>query len=156
MRFTVMLLTGAVVASSAIAAHAASIDKSVDVDAPASKVWSMIGPFCSIKNWHPAIGQCTESGGVRHLTTKDGKAQFIEKQTASDSKTMMYSYVIEESPLPIKDYKSTLQVTPEGNDKSKVTWSATYTPDPGKEAAADQALTGIYEGGLNNIAKMAK
>ncbi len=150
-----LVLVGTILAAGTLSASAASIDKSVVVDAPAAKVWSMIGPFCSIKDWHPAIGKCTETGGVRTLTTKDGKGTFIEKQTASDNKTMMYSYAIETSPLPLTGYNSMLKVTPEGADKSKVEWSSTYTPDSGKDEAAKSALNGIYQGGLDNIKKMA-
>ena len=87
--------------------------------------------------------------------TKDGKATFVEKQTKNDSADMMYSYKIEKSPLPISDYKSTLKVTKVGADESKVEWSSTYTPAKGKEEAADKALTGIYQSGLDNIQKMA-
>ncbi len=146
---------GAILAAGTLSASAASVDKSIIVDAPAAKVWSMIGPFCSIKDWHPVIGQCTESGGVRTLVSKDGKATFVEKQTASNDKTMMYSYAIEKSPLPITGYNSMIKVTPEGADKSKVEWSSTYTPDSGKADAAKSALEGIYQSGLDNIKKMA-
>ena len=109
MRSSRLILAGTILAAGTLTASAASIDKSIEVNASPEKVWSMIGKFCSIKDWHPAIGQCTESDGVRTLVTKDGKATFVEKQTASDDKTMMYSYMIEKSPLPITDYKSTIQ-----------------------------------------------
>ena len=150
------ILAAAAIAAGSLGAQAASINKSIDVQAPADKVWAMIGPFCSIKDWHPAIGQCTESGGVRTLTTKDGKAQFVEKQTASDKKTMSYSYAIEKSPLPITNYTSTLKVVPKGSGESTVQWSSTYTPDKGKEKDADTAISGIYQAGLDNIQKTAK
>ena len=155
MRFGTLALAGVIMAGGAYAASAASVDKSIDVNASAAKVWAMIGPFCSIKDWHPAIGQCTESGTTRTLTTKDGKAQFVEQQTASNSKTMDYSYTILKSPLPIKDYASTLKVTAKGPDTSTVEWSSTYTPDQGKEAAAETAIGGIYQSGLDNIQKTA-
>ena len=155
MRIGTTLLAATILASGTFAAHAASVDKTIDVKAPADKVWAMIGPFCSIKDWHPAIGQCTESGGVRTLTTKDGKATFEEKQIASNSKTMDYSYEILKSPLPITDYKSTIKVMPKGDGMSTITWSSTYTPDAGKEAAAQTAIAGIYQSGLDNIQKMA-
>ncbi len=150
-----MILAGIVLAAGTLTASAASIEKEITVKAPADKVWAMIGPFCSIDKWHPAIGTCTEDNGVRTLTTKDGKGTFVEKQTKNDPKDMKYSYEIEKSPLPITGYKSTLMVTKKGKDESKVTWKSTYTPDSGKDAAAKEALTGIYQSGLDNIQKMA-
>jgi hypothetical protein len=153
MRAVMTTLAGAALLATPLAAEAASVSKSIDVNAPPAKVWAMIGPFCSIKDWHPAIGQCTESDGVRTLTTKDGKAQFVEKQTASDATS--YSYAIEKSPLPITDYKSTLKVVPKGDNATTVQWSSTYTPNQGKEQDADTAISGIYQAGLDNIAKIA-
>ena len=155
MRIGTMAIAGAVFAAGTATASAASVDKSIDVKADAAKVWAMIGPFCAIKDWHPAIGQCTESAGVRTLTTKDGKAQFIEKKTAADDKAMMYSYAIEKSPLPITGYESTIKVLPKGDGVSTVEWSSTYTPNTGKEKDADTAIAGIYQAGLDNIQKLA-
>ena len=152
---TQIILAGVVLAAGTLTASAASVDKEINVKAPADKVWAMIGPFCSIAKWHPAIGTCTEDNGVRTLTTKDGKGTFVEKQTKNDPKDMKYSYEIEKSPLPITGYNSMIKVTPEGADKSKVEWSSTYTPDSGKADAAKSALEGIYQSGLDNIKKMA-
>ena len=149
-----LILAGAALAAGTFSASAASVDKMIDVAAPPEKVWAMIGPFCSIQDWHPAIGKCTEQNGVRTLVTKDGKATFVEKQTANDAKSMEYSYEIQKSPLPITGYKSTIKVTKKG-DGSRVEWSSSYTPDKGKEDAANQAISGIYQGGLDNIQKMA-
>src|SRR6266436_251554 len=66
-------------------ASAATISRSADVKASASAVWSVIGPFCAIKNWLPPVGECIEDGKApptRVLVTKDGKAAFVETQTA--------------------------------------------------------------------------
>jgi Polyketide cyclase / dehydrase and lipid transport. len=149
-----LILVGAFMVAATGAASAASVDKSIGVKAPAEKVWGMIGAFCSIKDWHPAIGQCTEADGVRTLTTKDGKTQFVEKQTSRDDKAMSYSYAIQKSPLPITGYQSTIKVVPKGKDASTVEWSSTFTPAQGKEQDAIAAIAGIYQAGLDNIQKM--
>ena len=142
--------------AAAAPASAASLDKSVEIARPAADVWARIGPFCSIKDWHPAIGECTEVSGLRTLVTKDGKGTFVERQTARDDKATTYTYAIEKSPLPITKYVSTLKVTPKGKDKSTVEWLATYTPDAGKDADAATAIGGIYQAGLDNIRKLTQ
>ena len=147
-----LILAGAALAAGTITASAASVEKMIDVAAPPDKVWAKIGPFCSIKDWHPAIANCTEANGVRTLTTKDG-GKFVEKQTANDPKSMEYTYEIQKSPLPLTKYSSTLSVTKKG-DGSRVEWKSSYTPNKGKEDADIQALSGIYQGGLDNIQKM--
>ena len=141
-------------------AFAATLLRSVDVTATPSAVWSMIGPFCAIKDWLPPVGTCTENRGSppeRILVTKDGKATFVEAQTARSDAEHSYSYTFKSSPLPVSGYTSTIKVVSKTPDVSTVTWSSSYTPDAGKEQAAHEALSGIYESGLAAIkAKFAK
>lgn len=133
---------------------AASLTRSVDVDGTPDRVWSMIGPFCAIKDWHPAIGTCTEAGASPHtrtLVTRDGKAVFVEAETARDDSAHLYAYAFTSSPLPVTQYSATLKVTEKSKDVSTVTWSGSYMPDSGKERDASEALRGIYESGLAAI-----
>lgn len=48
--------------------------KTIDVAAPPAKVWSTIGDFCGIGQWHPAIEKCalSQDGGktLRTLNLK--------------------------------------------------------------------------------------
>jgi hypothetical protein len=141
-------------------ALAATLSRSADVNGTVSAVWSMIGPFCAIKDWLPPVGTCTEtasSPAERTLVTKDGKATFIETQTARNEARHSYSYTFRSSPLPVTDYRSTLKVVAKRGGVSTVTWSSTYVPDAGKEHDARNALTGIYDSGLASIkAKFSK
>jgi polyketide cyclase/dehydrase/lipid transport protein len=141
-------------------AYAATLSRSVDVSGTPSAVWSMIGPFCAIKDWLPPVGTCTENEGSppeRTLVTKDGKATFVETLTARSDVEHSYSYAFKSSPLPVTGYTSTIKVLAKAPGVSTVTWSSTYTPDLGKEEDARETLTGIYEAGLATIkAKFAK
>src|SRR3954470_12901110 len=153
---TFLAALGAVVLVSAgtAPAFAATISRSADVKASASAVWTLIGPFCAIKNWLPPVGECIEDGKApptRILVTKDGKAGFVETQTARDDAEHSYSYAFLSSPLPVSNYKSTIKVTAKADGSSTVTWSGSYTPDDGKENAAAEALNGVYEAGLAEI-----
>lgn len=135
-------------------ALAETISRSAEVKASASAVWSLIGPFCAIKAWLPPVGECIEDGKApptRILVTKDGKAAFVEKQTARNDAERSYSYAFLASPLPVTDYASTIKVTANADGTSTVTWSGSYTPDQGKETAAKEALSGVYEAGLSEI-----
>ena len=139
---------------------AATLSRSVDVNGTASAVWAVIGPCCAIKDWLPPVGTCTEKTGAlpeRTLVTKDGKATFVETQTARSDAEHSYSYSFKSSPLPVTSYMSTIKVIAKGAGVSTVTWSSTYVPDSGKEQDAQEALTGIYEAGLATIkARFAK
>ncbi|MGD0635382.1 MAG: SRPBCC family protein [Beijerinckiaceae bacterium] len=160
MRMITILAAAALVGAGTAAAQAASVTKSIDVNAPPAAVWEAIGPFCSIKDWHPAIGQCTTDGKTppaRTLVTKDGKATFVETETARDDKADTYSYKIDSSPLPLTGYVSTISVAANATGGSTIKWTSTFTPASGKDDAASDAVGGIYQGGLDAIkAKFAK
>ena len=136
------------------AASAANLSRSIEVSATPAAVWSAIGAFCAIKDWLPPVGMCIEDGktpSTRTLVTKDGKAAFVEKQTARSDAEYSYSYIFLSSPLPVTDYTSTIKVTAKGEGVSVVTWTGSYTPDSGKEKDASEALNGVYEAGLAGI-----
>lgn len=133
---------------------AASIARSVEVNATPSEVWAAIGPFCAIKNWLPPIGTCTEDGAsppTRTLVTREGAATFVEIQTARSDARHTYSYAFRSSPLPVSHYNSTIAVRAAGQGHSIVTWRATYQPDQGKADEANAALRGVYQSGLDAI-----
>jgi hypothetical protein len=135
-------------------ASAASLSRSVDVNGTPAAVWSVIGPFCAIQDWLPPIGTCSENGATpptRTLVTKDGKATFVELQTARNDAKHTYSYIFTSSPLPVSHYASTIEVVAKSPGVSTVTWRSTYTPEPGKETDANVALSGVYEAGLDKI-----
>ncbi|MBR1087036.1 SRPBCC family protein [Bradyrhizobium manausense] len=135
-------------------AFAATISRSLEVKAQVADVWSLIGPFCAIKNWLPPVGQCIEDGKApptRILVTKDGKAAFVESETARNDAEHSYSYKFLASPLPVSDYTATIKVMAKSDGWSVITWSGSYRPENGKEKAADEALNGVYEAGLAEI-----
>jgi Polyketide cyclase / dehydrase and lipid transport len=146
--------TAAFLAFSLSPASAATLSQSMDVKGSPSAVWSAIGPFCAIKEWLPPVGACIEDGKsppTRTLVTKDGKAAFVETQTARNDAEFSYSYAFLSSPLPVTNYTSTIKVTAKGDGFSTITWTGSYTPDQGKEKAASEALNGVYEAGLAEI-----
>ncbi|HEY7799911.1 MAG TPA: SRPBCC family protein [Hyphomonadaceae bacterium] len=138
---------------------AASLTRSIDVSASPDAVWSAIGPFCAIKEWHPAIATCSEvhAPTVRTLVTKDGKATFVEPETARNDARRQYTYTFASAPIPVSHYMATIGVTPKKAGGATITWHGTWTPEPGKEKVALDALTGIYESGLDALkARFAK
>jgi hypothetical protein len=136
------------------AAPAVSLVRSIDVDAPATVVWSKIGGFCAIASWHPMIATCTEDGktpSTRTLMGKDGKTRFVETQVERNDVERLYSYNFVSSPIPANEYFATIRVVPRSDGGSTVIWNGSYVPAPGKEREIETALTGIYESGLTAI-----
>ena len=137
-------------------AWALDVERSVTIDADADEVWALIGPFCAIQKWHPAIASCTEEaetdGKTRRRLELEGGGEIYEELVSRDENERQYRYVIlEPGPLPVRDYLSTLTVdAAEGG--ARIVWKSTFDAARGVEdAAAEAAIGGVYDAGLAGI-----
>ncbi len=110
--------------------------------------------------WHPVVAKTTitrgnnQKGALRRVETRDG-AVLIEELLARKDKQHTLTYRIVESPLPVKDYVSTLSVKPEGQG-SRVIWQSHFTALTAEsldEAKIRGIVSGIYRAGLDELAK---
>ena len=138
--------------------------QTVEIDAPADKVWAVIGNFQDM-SWHPAIAKTEGSGGSapgakRTLTLKPG-GTIDESLTAyaADTKGLSYEITnVDVKTLPVSNYSSSIRVTGEGS-KSTVEWKGAFyrgfvNNDPPPELsdeAAVKAVTGVYRAGLDAL-----
>jgi hypothetical protein len=139
-------------------AFALDVKKIVDVPASPDAVWKTIGDYCGIANWHPAIEKCEISkkdGATFRTLSLKGGGTILEKQTAWDDKSKTYSYTIEESPLPVANYKATIAVAPKGSG-SEVIWISNFNAKGADDAKASSTIGGIFDAGLASIAAKAK
>jgi hypothetical protein len=136
-----------------------NVYQTIDIAAPASKVWDTVKNWDNLHGWHPAFastvllsGQNNTVGAVRRLTLKDGPS-FDEELTAFDPSAMKLRYkIIGEAPLPTTDYDSTIQVLSTGPDKSTVVWRSRFLPKAGAEDNVVMAsVAQLYLGGLQNL-----
>jgi hypothetical protein len=127
---------------------------SVDIPAPASEVWQLIGGYGSLPDWLPYIpmSELHEGGRVRHLANPDGGV-IVERLMAFDEAGRSYSYHILQSPFPQTDYLSTLRVRETGERKSRVEWSGEFKPVGVSDAEISKLFQGIYEDGLAALKK---
>jgi Polyketide cyclase / dehydrase and lipid transport len=136
-------------------AMAAQNSNRVEGRGTVAEAWSLVGGFCGIKTWHPAIANCVESekdgAKLRTLTAKDG-ATFVEQLVKWDDKGTSYTYKILESPLPVSNYISTIKVEEDDEPgKVAITWSSTFDPKGVSEDAARKAVADVYLAGLLNL-----
>ena len=139
-------------------AWATTVKKQRQMPGDPEDVWEIFGDFCAIKNWHPAVTDCQEvkEGGAtyRNLTLKDG-GKIKEKLTDTDDTG--YSYEIVESPLPVKNYKATLEIEEDEDSphRSEVEWEATFDANGVSDEEATKAVADILEAGVKSIKKQA-
>ncbi|MCF8481278.1 MAG: SRPBCC family protein [Rhodospirillum sp.] len=144
------------------------LELSVDVAAPPAEVWGVIGNFQDM-SWHPAVFSNTGEGGndvnaTRVLTLgKEGGPTISELLYKYQPEKMSYSYRITDvavEVLPVTNYSSHLSVKPHG-DGSTIEWKGAFyrgypNNDPPPELndeAAIAAVTGVYQAGLDALAK---
>ncbi|MFG1345069.1 SRPBCC family protein [Xanthobacter autotrophicus DSM 431] len=147
------------------------VTETVDINAPADKVWAAIGNFQDM-SWHPAVEKNEGQGGnavdaTRKLTLKGG-GTIEEVLYKFEPEQKSYSYRIQQvdvKVLPVTNYSSTITVIPVDATHSKVEWRGAFyrgypNNDPPPELsdeAAIAAVTGVYRGGLDALkAKLEK
>lgn len=139
-------------------AEAIEVRKRREAPGTPAEVWAVVGGFCDIQKWHPAVASCEEEnrdGKVfRTLTLKDGGAKILEEQTKSGDTT--YSYTIVEGPLPVKDYHATLTVGADDEpERVEILWTASFEANGKSDEEAKEVVEGIFEAGVSGIKKAA-
>ena len=150
-----------------------NVEKSVTINAPASKVWADIKDFGSIYKWHPAVESTTvenksDKDGVvlpHRLISLKGGGTILEKQTANSDTDMRLEYKIVEGVLPVSGYRSVMVVTngPRAGE-STLTWSGFFynkANDTQAKAGEDDAtavkvIGSVYDAGLASLKKSAE
>jgi len=118
---------------------------------PAEEVWRLVGGWNALPQWHPAVQTSVlEAGGEqRRLHLADG-SEFVERLEQYDDENHRYTYSIVTSPLPLADYRATLQVLREGA-QSTLEWTSTFTPANAAAAELTKVIEAFYESGFNNL-----
>ena len=121
-----------------------------DVNATGKALFDILCVFDGIKPGGPVEGVRYEGEGigmVRYISM--GGGEVVERLDVLDPDTLTMTYAItnDDSPLPFLNYSATVQITDNGDGTCSVDWTGTFDPK-GDEAAAVNAATGIYAGGI--------
>lgn len=163
---SLLVVTAAPLTASAHGPTRQKVTEKVEINAPADKVWAMMGNFQDM-SWHPAVKKTEGEGGndvgaTRKLTLGPD-AIIDEKLLKFDAGKKRYKYEITEvdvKVLPIKNYSSMISVAEDGG-KSVVTWKGAFyrgflnndPPPELNEEAAIKAVTGLFRSGLEALKK---
>lgn len=135
MRIALLAATALAVATvAAQAQHAPTrrkIVETVTIDAPADKVWAVVGNPADA-GWIENVARAERAGTpekpVYRLTLKNGHV-IVEESRRLDPEHRSFAYYIvtsDVSDLPAKDYSATISVQPEGEHAAKVEWKAAF------------------------------
>ena len=166
---TAILLSACATMHKDSAANLVVVEK-VTINAPAAKVWENVANYGDLGAFHPAVakteiksGTNNMKGAVRLLTLGDG-GTVNETLTSYDAADMSYSYIINESVLPVSHYSAKIDVNPVSANVTEVIWNANFArKDPSAtpaKGADDEAATGtihaVFKGGLDNLKKITE
>jgi len=142
------------------------VTETIEINAPADKVWAVIGNFQDM-SWHPAVAKTEGKGGndanaTRTITLKNGGTidEQLDKYNAAEHAFAYEITKVDVKVLPVNDYSSRLTVTADG-DKSTVEWRGAFyrgymlndPPPELNDEVAVKAVTVIYKDGLTALKK---
>ena len=148
------------------------VQETIEINAPASAVWEIIGDFGSADVWLPMVNSSESEGGNLPGATRTlilgPDAKVYEQLSKHSDEEMSYTYKIPVKTqniaiLPVNNYSSTISVK-DSDTGSIVTWKGAffraYPNDHASENLNDEtaiaAVTGLYKVGLNNLKQLAE
>lgn len=143
--------------ASGFAAGSLAVSREVIVDRPPTTVWKLLGEFNSLDVWLPPVvsstltGNATKPGAIRVLDL-GGNASVTEKLVAYGSARHSYSYAFLKSPLPVKNYIATIELSATPDGKTLIKWYSTFDANGASDDKAREAIQGIYDVGLAKVA----
>ena len=133
-----------------------AVKVSQELPVPAQAVWSVIGGFNGLPDWHPAVEKSeskTEDGVKVRTLTLVGGGQIVERLEHASEQERSYTYSILSGPLPVSNYTATIRVRGSGRG-CIIEWSSDFTPSGAPENDATAAIRGIFEAGFENLKRM--
>jgi hypothetical protein len=128
----------------------AKVSKSKAFDIPANEMWERVGDFHRLQSWTPGIEHEERIDGNRRRITFGAANHMVERLIKEGNR--QYTYAIDEGPLPVTNYVSTLRVREAGPKACFVEWELEFDPVGIPEAQAVAIVEAIYDAGLNGLA----
>ena len=119
-------------------------------EVPAEDMWERVGDPGALAAWHPGV-ETTEliDGGTTRVNTVPGGGRLVEPILEQADRE--YTFRITESPLPLAEFVSTIQVRNDGEDACVVEWKATFQPSGMSEAEVADIVCGFFQAGLDAL-----
>jgi len=134
-----------------------TVTESVRIPMHADILWHKIGAFGSVGDWHPMLSRVASEGdhvgARRFVETREGERQ-EERLALYDPEGHSYDYILESSPLPVRDYEAEFQIIDEDMAVSRVLWTAYFEVTGESEAATIETVRGFLRAGLDNLQKL--
>ena len=99
-----------------------------------------------------ARGQRRRSGAHAHDARWPARSRSGSKPSTTPARSFSYA-IIGNSPLPLRDYLSTVKIRETGPDACEIAWEGRFEPNAGSEASMQRMVRGIYTNGIAALRK---
>ena len=113
--------------------HTGTVKKAVTIKKSKEKVWGKISNIIGLPTWVIDVKKTVflsktkrGIGAIRKLTFADGNQ--IEEHVVGWKNGEYFSYIVV-SGLPLRAYHATLSITPQGKQKSRLTWQSYFNSE---------------------------
>jgi hypothetical protein len=134
------------------------VNMSTRIKGSADEVWKIIRDFNGLPVFISAIKKSTMEGSgvgaVRTLNFEGGGPPVVERLEKFDDHAKTLTYSIVTSPLPLKDYLSTVEVIDVGPAQCELKWYSTFEPEGAPEAEVVKIVEGVYSGAFEGLKKL--
>ncbi len=116
---------------------------------PVEEMWDRMGDPGALATWHPGV-ETTElvDGGRTRINTVPGGARLVEP--ILEQAVHRYTFRITDSPLPLRDFVSTIHVRSDGGG-CVIEWDATFDASGVAETEASELVRGFFQSGLDAL-----
>ncbi|MER6303188.1 SRPBCC family protein [Kitasatospora sp. NPDC001539] len=133
----------------------AGIKVSTVVEAPAERVWELVGDFHGLGGWHPHLpvsrlgdGPAGNAIGSVRIFDLDG-VELQETLVAYDEEARSYTYSFPDGTFHFDGYRATLRVAPVTElDAAFVEWGVTFDIEPEHRKESTDRVHGVFTSGL--------
>jgi amino acid adenylation domain-containing protein/thioester reductase-like protein len=136
------------------------VEASVEINAPASEVWAVVGDFGGFQQFITALETTqvigTGPGQVRWKTFKDGNIA-VEQLNSHDAVSMSMTWTLIHTTLPVGSLWAAMEVHALNAGRSRAVWTIQAEPLPGGSLSGDaftQFLQGFAEGAMQEVGRV--
>jgi hypothetical protein len=130
------------------------INEAVQLKSDAETVWSAIGDFGGIANWHPFLERVdvirNEQGTVRTAHAVDG-GKHVERLEHFDAGDHTYRYRMAQTTMPVRNYTGEFRVDDNGQGTSVVEWSVAFDLTGDADESTVEMVQGFLKAGTQAI-----
>lgn len=123
-----------------------------EIGASVDEVWKLLRDFGGFVESMGLPVEVQGEGIGQTRTIQMGPDPTVERLEECDDAAKRLVYSIVSGPIPVANYRSTMQLSPAGEGRCRLDWSSTFdTPEGASPDDVANIVRGIYQGGLAGL-----